>query len=202
MRSPTVNIYRTNLYSIGLLLLFFSFSCATSEPAVERPVPAAEETEEEFTQAELEAFTPTEQLLYEHRTHLSDRFSSIETEIPDSFLRETVIEEPEIDETAGFRVQIISTRDVALADSVRDEFRVWAAERIEGYQPEAYIFFRQPYYRVRVGDFNNRRRAINFSNMLKNRYPDAWIVHDRINPELTPADTARVQIRTGQLLSD
>lgn len=190
------SMHRLQLYSIGLLVSIYLFSCASTEPVSEGPVPTPEVYADELTEEQMERFTPMEQLLYEHRTHLADRFSSIVAEIPDSFLREMVIEEPEIDETAGFRVQIISTRDVALADSVRDEFRVWAAERVEGYQPEAYIFFRQPYYRVRVGDFNNRRRAIDFSNMLKNRYPDAWIVHDRIDPELVPADTVSIQIRS------
>jgi len=43
--------------------------------------------------------------------------------------------------------------------------------------------FRQPYYRVRVGNFKIRENAIEFSRILKNRYPDAWVVHDRIDPE-------------------
>lgn len=179
-----------------LILILISSSCATLERAAEEMRGTPDDPSEEVTEEEILEFTPTELLLYENRTHMADRFFSIQLEIPETFLRQSAMEQAEVDPTAGYRVQLVATRDVAYADSVRDEFRVWALERVAGYSPEAYIFFRQPYYRVRVGDFNNRRKAIDFSNMLKGRYPEAWVVHDRIDPELVPADTVNIRIRS------
>ncbi|TVQ65680.1 MAG: SPOR domain-containing protein [Balneolaceae bacterium] len=185
------------------LLLIISLSCGTTESLKdEMPGPTPVGPSEEISEAAIEEFSETERLLYENRTHMADRFSVIEPEIPETFLREAAVDDRVIDETAGYRVQIISTRDVAHADSIRDGFRVWALDRIEGYEPGAYIIFRQPYYRVRVGDFNDRRMAIDFSNLLKNRYPDAWIVHDRIDPELTPADTSVIRFRSIETVSE
>jgi len=31
--------------------------------------------------------------------------------------------------------------------------------------------------------------------MLKSRYPDAWVVHERIEPSNVPADTANIRFR-------
>lgn len=133
-------------------------------------------------------------ILYENRSFLSDRFAVIQHDIPESFLVEVVQQEREFDESAGYRVQILSTRDVVLADSTRDDFRVWASQQIEGHVIDVYIIFRQPYYRVRVGDFRDRNRAIDLSSMLKSRYPDAWVVHDRIEPDRVPADTTNINL--------
>jgi hypothetical protein len=142
--------------------------------------PVDENIAEEFVRSELDDF---ERTLYDNRSYMSVHFSQIEQEIPDQFLEEIVREEREIDEFAGFRVQILSTREVAEADSTTDQFRTWTSQELPEYQIETYVVFRQPYYRVRVGNFKIRENAIEFSRMLKNRYPDAWVVHDRIDPE-------------------
>ena len=151
-------------------------STETDEPLF----PVDERVAEEFIRSELDEF---ERVLYDNRSYMSVHFSQVEQEIPDQFLKEVVREEREVDEYAGFRVQILSTRDVSEADSTTDEFRTWTSEELPQYQIETYIVFRQPYYRVRVGNFKIRENAIDFSRLLKNRYPDAWVVHDRIDPE-------------------
>ncbi|MEX0945472.1 MAG: SPOR domain-containing protein [Balneolaceae bacterium] len=171
-------------------------SCSSSEPLI------SEEEEEKMSQMDRdeiaeylrEELDETEYLLFENRSFLSDRFSTLQHDMPESYLKEVVQEERVIDERVGYRVQILSTRDVALADSTRDEFRVWASERIEGHEIDAYIFFRQPFYRVRVGDFRARETAIEVSSFLKNRYPDAWVVHDLIEPDRVPADTTQIRL--------
>ena len=181
------------LVSVSVIL----FSCSTSEPLI-----TAEEEEEilsgmdrdEVAEYLREDMDEDEYLMFENRSFLSDRFSVIEHDIPESFLVELVQQERQIDESAGYRIQIQSTRDMALADSTRDEFRYWASQRIDGHEINAYIYFRQPYYRVRVGDFRDRSRAIDFSRLLKARYPEAWVVHDRIEPERVPSDTTEITI--------
>lgn len=142
----------------------------------------------------MEEMTESERLLFETRSSLSDQFVTVEQEIPDAFLKDIEqIDDESTDQYAGFRVQLLSTRSVVEADSTKDHFRVWADEHIDGYAPEAYVIFRQPYYKVRVGDFRNQQRANEFSRMLKEEYPSAWVVHDRIEPQYIPADTTDIR---------
>ena len=164
------------------LLLFVLYSCSTTEsvtdPSNDDFLDLNDEEREEYLREEL---TEEEYLLFQSRSYLSDRFSTIEHDMPETYLKEVIQNERQMDNSEGFRIQILSTRNVAQADSVRDDFRLWSSQRLEG-DIEAYIFFRQPFYRVRVGDFNNRSRAIEFSQWVKTRYLEAWVVHDRIEP--------------------
>ena len=142
----------------------------------------------------MEEMSESERILFETRSTLSDQFASVNLEIPDAYMKDIQQNENEtIDQYAGFRVQLLSTRSVSEADSTKDNFRVWADEHIEGYSPEAYVIFRQPHYKVRVGDFRNQQRANEFSRMVKDEYPSAWVVHDRIEPEFLPADTTQIR---------
>lgn len=176
--------YSFILLVIGVTVLS---SCSTSKELSndssdeDTPIlPVDEQVAEEYIRSELDEF---ERVLYDNRSYMSVHFSQIDQEIPDQFLKEAVREERETDQFAGFRVQILSTREVADADSTTDEFRAWSSEQLPVYEIETYIVYRQPYYRVRVGNFKIRENAIEFSRLLKNRYPDAWVVHDRIDPE-------------------
>ncbi|MGF1671847.1 MAG: SPOR domain-containing protein [Balneolaceae bacterium] len=188
--------FEIKLLSIFLILLtvLFYVSCATTEKTAADDRTEAERLAEERELEDAELFTA---LLESSRTQLSDQFTVNQHDIPEPFLKERIIEERETDEYAGFRIQILSTRDVAYADSVRLNFGVWADSTFANYIPESYIFFRQPQYRVHVGDFRERDRAITFSRFLKSKYPDAWVVHDRINPEQVPADTVDFALKEG-----
>ncbi len=184
-----------------LLILFLTLilvSCGTIQTATEdEPEVPHFDVDEEIAEVYFDEEDEMDELdtfLYEYRSQLTDQFASLEQDIPEKFLREVVRDEGGADRYAGFRVQIISTRDVALADSTRDDFRAWAADHISGYDVEAYVYFRQPYYRVRAGDFRNRNKAIEFSRLLKDRYPEAWVVHDRIEPDNVPADTSDIRL--------
>jgi hypothetical protein len=178
--------------------LIAGMGCSTTESVTEEPERPIFDIDEEITEAYLAREEERDEFvlfLAENRSYLSDRFATLEQDIPEIFLREVAREEREIDPYAGFRVQILSTRNVAEADSIRDDFRAWANERIEGYEAEAYIYFRQPNYRVRTGDFHDRDAAIDFSRIVKNRYPEAWVVHDRIEPQNVPSDTTVIRLR-------
>lgn len=182
--------------SYSLLTFLLLLSCAPSEPLTERdPYEPPEEIDEAAEEELIRELDEFESLLYSNRSRLTDQFSTIQHDMPDNFLKEQVQEEVEIDEYAGFRVQILSTRDVSVADSTRDHFMDWSSNRIAGYDVEAYVFFRQPYYRVRTGDFRDRQTAIEFSRMIKDQYPEAWVVHDRIEPERVPADTTTIRLK-------
>lgn len=180
------------LFICGALL---AISCATTEPKSDEDESTPSDPgnlEEEYRD---EALSDTERLLLSTRSQLSNHYSEDMVEIPELYMQEIVIDERQTDPYAGFRVQLLSTRNVAEADSVRDYFVAWADSVIAGYEPDAYVVFRSPNYRVRAGDFQDRDRAIHFSGMLKSRYPDAWVVHERIEPSKVPADTAAIRFK-------
>ena len=185
-----------NKVGLIILALIIAIGCATSETVSDSDDSTQndrspyfnidDEAVEEFVLEELDEF---EQQLYLNRNRLTDQFSNIQHDLPEEFTREVAIEESEEDRYAGYRVQILSTRDVVHADTTRDNFVAWADTTMQGYKPNAYVHYRQPYYRVRAGDFSSREKAIEFSRLIKQEYPEAWIVFDRIEPDRTPADS-------------
>ncbi|WP_340105692.1 SPOR domain-containing protein [Rhodohalobacter sp. 8-1] len=175
--------------------VFLAISCATTESTSDEDDSRPSEPDNLAEDYRNESLSNTERLLLSTRSQLSNHYSEDMVYIPDLYLQEIVMNERKTDPYAGFRVQLLSTRNVAEADSVRDYFVAWADSVIAGYEPDAYVVFRSPHYRVRAGDFQDRERAVHFSGMLKNRYPDAWVVHERIEPSKTPADTTDIRFK-------
>jgi hypothetical protein len=179
-------------------------SCSSTEKSTERDrtdriasggTPYLDVPDEAADEFLMEDMNELERLLYDTRNTLDDESVNLQHEMPEMFTRIIESRTNQVDEFVGFRVQILSTRDVVHADTTRDGFMAWADSTLAGYEPNAYVFFRQPYYRVRTGDFRDRDMAIEFSRILKQYYPDAWVVHDRIEPNRVPADTASIRIR-------
>lgn len=78
----------------------------------------------------------------------------------------------------GFRIQIFSESGVNsknMAQSVLDGFMA----RFPG--KGAYLTFKSPNYRVRIGDFRTRLDAQRFLIELTTEYPNAFIISDQIN---------------------
>lgn len=167
-------------------------SSETDETSPSEPEPLFDVDQEVVDAYLVEEMNEFDRLLFESRSQLSDQFASVEHDMPEVFMKD-VVKVNVVDQYAGFRVQLLSTRNIAAADSTKDNFRAWADEHIKGYTPEAYVSFRQPYYKVRVGDFRDQQKANNFSRMVKDKYPGAWVVHDRIEPDFLPADTTDIQ---------
>lgn len=79
----------------------------------------------------------------------------------------------------GFRVQIFfdsGNRSKNNAAQVREKFIMQYPD------VEAYITFREPYYRVRVGDFRTKLHADGFRKQILKDFPNAFTVNDQINP--------------------
>ena len=80
----------------------------------------------------------------------------------------------------GFRVQIFfdsGNNSKRAAQTAREKF-------MEGYPDViAYLTFKAPYYRVRVGDFRTKLEAEGFLFQLATAYPNAFTVPDRIQIE-------------------
>lgn len=173
-------------FSLSFIILLFVgiISCKTTEqttPDQEDPtVTEGDEPLSEFV-AMLDAT----------RSSLSDVYLSQKQDIPDIYLKaDSAGEQVNRNPYDGYRIQILSTRNVEQADSVANSFRMWSDSTITGYQADAYVSFRQPQFKVHVGDFQIREQANRFSRLIKKRYPDAWVVHDRIEPSDVPVDTA------------
>ncbi len=82
----------------------------------------------------------------------------------------------------GFRVQIYAGNSRQQAMQIRTEV-------LGAYTDyAAYLIYKQPTFRVRVGDFKTRFEAQKFLNELKAQYPSSFIVPDEVlvNPVLAP----------------
>lgn len=126
---------------------------------------------------------------------LSDIYSSNNNEIPNVYSEIKKEKEVEVDLTKGYRIQVYSGQNVFEADTIASRFRAWSDTTITGYQAETYTFFKTPYYRVHVGDFHSRDRALSFSKLVKRFFRDAWVVYDTVNPYLVPDDTTKISLQ-------
>jgi len=166
--------------AITLMILFTS--CASTE---ETTVGTKDQSEQETVSKQ--ANKQQELNLDSYLSSLRDTYISSQHEIPEGFLTYRKNEEnDEANNRNGYRIQIISTRDVSKADSVSQKFQIWSDSLDTYYKPQPYIIFRQPYFRVHVGDFQKRDTAITYSSIIKQEFPGAWVVHDRINLKYTP----------------
>ena len=74
----------------------------------------------------------------------------------------------------GFRIQLLATQDRFNAEKFKSEL-----EKI--YKNKIYIIFEAPNYKVRVGDFINRKSAEEMRlNLSKKGYTTAWIIRSKI----------------------
>ena len=177
----------------GLIALTLA-ACSTTEQAVDREKDREEERPEVIETPEER--NRLQQLLVSTRSKLSDVYLSQRHDMPPAFLKkDTVDASTNINPFDGYRVQIGSTRSVQMADSVSRQFRAWADTTFSGYIPDTYVFFKQPHYKVHIGDFQDRERANRVSQMIKTQFPSAWVVHDRINPGNVPADTVSIKLK-------
>ncbi len=79
----------------------------------------------------------------------------------------------------GWRVQLyfgIGKKGRQEAEKIRNQF-------ISQYPDiPVYIFFEQPYFKVKVGNFTSRKSAQRLLYLIKEDFPRAFIIEDRINP--------------------
>ncbi|MCX6247183.1 MAG: SPOR domain-containing protein [Bacteroidetes bacterium] len=78
----------------------------------------------------------------------------------------------------GYRIQIFfdsGNNSKTKAQSINEGFKAKYPD------VGAYLSFKSPNYKVRVGDFRTRLDAQRFLNEIIDEYPNAWIIADRIN---------------------
>jgi hypothetical protein len=77
----------------------------------------------------------------------------------------------------GYRVQVFfesGNNSKKLANDVATKFMTSYPET------KAYVSFRQPYYRVRVGNFRTVIEAVGFQKLIEAEYPGAFPVKEKI----------------------
>jgi len=73
-------------------------------------------------------------------------------------------------ELPGFRVQLISTRD-------QEEARSMMRNAVISFSENVYREYANPYYKIRVGDFQSRYEASKLQEKaIKLGFPEAWVV--------------------------
>jgi len=90
--------------------------------------------------------------------------------------RKMSLNNPEID---GYRVQIFfdaGSNSKNAAANVKSGFETTYPEI------KSYLSYKEPYYRVRVGDFRSLTEAVGFQKKLANDYPNSFPVKDKITP--------------------
>jgi len=91
----------------------------------------------------------------------------------------------ESDEIAGFRVQLIATRDEAEAHAV-------TRNAVISFNEPVYREYDNPYYKIRLGDFNSRFEAAQLQEKaIQLGFHEAWVVRAMIKRSKLPPGTAR-----------
>ncbi len=88
--------------------------------------------------------------------------------------RKMSLNNPEID---GYRVQIFfdsGSNSKNKAISIKGEFDLGNPET------KSYLSYKEPYYRVRVGNFRTLSEAVGFQKKLSTSYPNSFAVKDKI----------------------
>ena len=89
----------------------------------------------------------------------------------------------------GYRIQLFQTQDPSQAEAVVDEATDWwynqkqagASSTLFGRESApVYNVWRQPYYRIRIGDFASRDAAEAALQELQVRFNGAFVVPDRV----------------------
>lgn len=88
----------------------------------------------------------------------------------------------------GFRVQVFSTLEEAEAAAAEEEARTLWEQTIAAAEPGAnlpadlqvYRLFRQPYYRIRAGDFTDRDEADRVALIFASWFEGAMVVPDQV----------------------
>lgn len=131
-------------------------------------------------------------MLNSTRSQLSDVYQTQKNTVPSIFQKAGArVGAP----GQGYRIQIISSRSASKANKVAKHFRFWADSIMVQYVPKAYVIFDRPYYKVRVGDFQFYSRAQKLNDLLKKRYPGAWVVHSPIKPNRIPPNNVKFKLK-------
>lgn len=133
--------------------------------------------------ADYEVWDPTPYAI----TLTKDTIVTLAHDVPDVLMESRADAGIEV-EMPGFRIQILSTRDKSEADAQWEDTITWWQNLSDERRPAGYfadglpveVVFRQPYYRVRLGNFRTREAAEAILPFLERRFTGAFIIPDTI----------------------
>lgn len=161
------------------LAVLFAAGC-TGSGAVKDVVPADEETTVAWSDVEeFDAAT--------HADLPRPEAPDMEHDVPESLMESTADDGIRVVVT-GYRVQVFSSGQREEALGVEEEVRRWVDSLSDeelgrlgiSRSIAVYSFFKAPYYRVRIGDFETRARAEPLSTAIARMYDGALIVPDMV----------------------
>ena len=167
------------LYVLALTLLVIP-ACSSSVPVVD---PKVDDTPSgPTTWAEVETVDMTE---YPDVPPVRETVQ--EHDVPLALMNSTADDGKQV-EIDGFRVQVFSSPERDEAVTVEDDLRRWVSRLSDGQRnalglPDVvpvYSLYRQPFYRVRIGDFESREDASRLANALQRQFPGSLVVPDRV----------------------
>ena len=168
-----IQLFRNSV--IFLIIFVFLFGCAGSKKQTGEQPPASEKVKLD------ESFDPL--LLDDEDLKFEAKIKPSEQAVPVNLLPEQKTADTTNELVDGFRIQLISTKDLESATKAK----LIAEEQFSDLHISFYLEFDSPYYKVRVGDFQNRNSAENIREIVRSRgYPKAWIVKTKIwtHPEI------------------
>lgn len=187
-------------------LFIFSFlilmSCASSETTL----PSNSQTEGTSEKSSAEVIPNNEpenqaesneeiEDSYPLLSSLSDTYLNRRNEIPAGYARiKEEIEEKETDLFEGYRVQIYSGPDVALADTTAKHFRVWSAANIDGMFLKPIPFLSHRIIECMLVIFMIAKKPLSFP-ICSSEDSVIPVVYDLVNPYNVPDDTTMIYIK-------
>ena len=157
--------------------------CKSSEPVVEPPPP-------EPPRINLADYEDFDVAAYRDPPPVRP---AIEHDVPPSLLDGKAVEPRGGTRTVqGYRIQLYSSQDKSLADGRLDRATQWWNEQrrrgtLADAYPEddlssapVYLVYRQPYYRVRLGNFATRAEALRMLRLVERDFPNAFIAPDTV----------------------
>lgn len=168
------------------VFLFFAFSfllgsgCASQAPAMVDEAPSIEQGPTNWAEVER-----VDVAAFKEETVEKDR--KIEHDVP-AVLMTSSADKGTLEEIDGFRIQVFASEVRNDAVKAEDELRLWIQSLSEQRKqvlglktpPTIYSSYKQPYYRVRMGDFESRSQAQPIVTALKSRFSGALVVPDVI----------------------
>ncbi len=170
------------LHAAYLLLLLGTMmsACSATAPVLEEKLviePVGPTTWAEVEKADLQVYPDVLPRVDDILVH----------DVPQSLMNSTADDGSQI-EIEGFRIQVFSSSERDEAAVVEDVVERWLSGLSDGQRnalglPDiipVYAFYRSPFYRVRVGDFEKREDAARLAAVLKRQWAGALVVPDRV----------------------
>lgn len=142
---------------------------------------AERSTADETRVAEYETFDPSP-----YQESPPDVTFNVEHHVPERLMKDRA-DKGVARTVEGYRIQIFSTQEKVIAEQKLGEAQDWWQDKkdeapsglFRGDLP-AVIEYQQPYYRVRIGGFAERKQAEEALTFVKRKYPDAFIARTTV----------------------